>query len=122
MNEKDKERAQRFGAYIRALREAQGKSQQEVATACGYTSRAAISSVEKGKNDIAFDRLPLLAHSLGVEPKELFEVYANDKATDTERRAQVETIRQALNTLTPEQLQQVAAIVRVMIAQNGGNK
>lgn len=36
MTEQEKERARRFGAYIRQLRVARGMTQQELATKCGY--------------------------------------------------------------------------------------
>lgn len=120
MNEKDRERALRFGAYIKSLRQAQGKSQQEVATKCGYTSRAAISSLEKGKNDLAFDKLPLLAQALGVDPVDLFSVYADDEAETAETQPQIEAIKGMLYDLSPVQLQQVAAIVKVMRDQDKG--
>lgn len=61
MDNKNYERAQRFGAYIRALRLASNLTQQELATKCGYTSRAAINRIEKGRNDVALDRLPLIS-------------------------------------------------------------
>ena len=122
MNEKDKERAARFGAYVRALRLARGLTQAELGAKCGYTSRAAINQIEKGRNDIAFDRLPALSDALGVEPKALFEVYTNAPAagTDADKLATLETIRAALADLTPEQLAQILAIVKVMQAQNEG--
>lgn len=124
MNEKDKERAARFGAYIRALRLARGYTQAELGAKCGYTSRAAINQIEKGRNDIAFDRLPALSDALGVDPKTLFDVYANGdaSATDADKLATLETIRALLADLTAEQLAQVLAIVKVMHEQNTGVK
>ena len=120
MNELDRERAQRFGAYIRALRTARGMTQQEVADKCGYTARAAISQLEAGKNDIAFDRLPALSSALGVEPQELFEVYAGTTGKDNDNAVRLEAVKSMLNELTPLQLEQVAAIVKVMYSQNKG--
>lgn len=122
MNKKDKERAARFGAYIRALRLARGLTQAELGAKCGYTSRAAINRIEKGLNDIAFDRLPALSDALGVEPTALFDAYTNapETGTDADKLATLETIRACLADLTPEQLAQVLAIVKVMQTQNEG--
>ena len=119
MDNKNYERAQRFGAYIRALRLASNLTQQELATKCGYTSRSAMSRVEKGLNDVDLDRLPLLASALGVDVAALVNVYDN-RQPDDETAAQVENVRGMLNDLTPAQLQQVAAIIKVMQAQNDG--
>lgn len=121
MTEKEKERARRFGAYVKALRIANGMTQDELARKCGYTHRATISCVEKGKSNIAFDTLPAMSAALGVEPQALFEAYAFDlDSTGHENGEQIEAIKGMLNGLTSEQLQQVAAIVKVMHAQNGG--
>ena len=46
----EEERLKRLGSYIRALREAQGLSQEELAKKSGFAGRAAISALEKGKN------------------------------------------------------------------------
>ena len=120
MTEKDRERAQRFGAYIKALRTARGMTQQELSTKCGYSHRAAISQLEAGKNDIAFDRLPSLSSALGVEPQELLDVYAGTTGRGNENLARLEAVKSMLNDLTPSQLEQVAAIVKVMYSQNKG--
>lgn len=123
MTEKERERARRFGAYIKALRIAHGMTQDELARKCGYTHRATISGLEKGNYDIAFDRLPAMSAALGVEPQELFEAYAFDlESTGHENTEQIEAIKSMLKGLTPEQLQQVAAIIKVMRAQNDGGK
>ena len=123
MTEQEKERARRFGAYIKALRLARGMTQDELAQKCGYTHRATISGLEKGKYDMAFDRLPAMSAALGVEAQELFEAYAYDlDSTGHENGEQIEAIKSMLNGLTSEQLQQVAAIIKVMHAQNEEGK
>ena len=55
----EEERLKRLGSYIRALREAQGLSQEELAKKSGFAGRAAISD---------------LALSLGTAPGELMDV------------------------------------------------
>ena len=122
MTEQDKKRALRFGAYIKALRTARGMTQQELSTKCGYSHRAAISQLEKGKNDIAFDKLPALSSALGVEPQELFEAYAGTTDKEKDNITQIDAVKSMLSGLTSEQLEQVAAIVRVMNAQNNGGE
>ena len=119
MTEKDKECAQRLGAYIRALRIARGMTQEELSAAVGYTHRAAVSQLENGKNDIAFDKLPALSAALGVEPTELFEAYAGT-TKDNQDNAQLEAVKGMLSGLTPAQLEQITAILKVMHAQNKG--
>lgn len=120
MTEQDKERARRFGEYIRALRKARGLTQDELSKALGYTHRAAVSQLEKGKNDIAFDRLPALSAALGVEPQELLTAYAGTTDKDTNNLAQIEAVKGMLKDLTPAQLDQITAIIRVMQDQNKG--
>ena len=123
MTEKEKERARRFGAYVKALRIANGMTQDELAKKCGYTHRASVSCVEKGKNIISFDVLPAMSAALGVEPQALFEAYAFDlESTGHENDEQIKAIKGMLNGLTSAQLQQVAAIIKVMHAQNEEGK
>lgn len=70
----DNEKLQRFGAYIKLLREAEGLSQEELAKKSGFSGRAAISAIEKGKNNISIERLPDLAISLHTTPGKLMDV------------------------------------------------
>lgn len=83
MNE---ERLKRFGAYIRLLREAEGMSQEELAKKSGFAGRAAISALEKGKNNISIERLPDLAIALHTTPGKLLdavvEFHENPSITD----------------------------------------
>ncbi len=71
MNE---ERLRRFGSYIRLLREAEGMSQEELAKRSGFAGRAAISALEKGKNNISIERLPDLAVALHTTPGKLMDI------------------------------------------------
>lgn len=71
MNE---DRLLKLGNYIRLLREAEGLSQEELAKKSGFAGRAAISAIEKGKNNISVDRLPDLARSLHTTPGKLMDV------------------------------------------------
>ena len=71
MNDKD---LSKLGDYIRRLRESLGMSQEELAKKSGFSSRAAISAIEKGKNNISVERLPDLALALRTTPGELMDV------------------------------------------------
>lgn len=68
------ERLVRFGMYIKALRESEGMSQEELAKKSGFAGRAAISAIEKGKTNISIDRLPDLALALHITPGRLLDV------------------------------------------------
>ena len=70
----EEEKLKRLGNYIRNLREAEGLSQEELAKKSGFAGRAAISALEKGKNNISVDRLPDLAVALHTTPGELMDV------------------------------------------------
>lgn len=71
MNE---DRLLRLGNYIRLLREAEGLSQDELAQKSGFAGRAAISAIEKGKNNLSIDRLQDLAIALHTTPGKLLDV------------------------------------------------
>lgn len=80
----DNEKLQRFGAYIKLLREAEGLSQEELAKKSGFSGRAAISAIEKGKNNISIERLPDLAISLHTTPGKLMDVLVEvEEETDS---------------------------------------
>ena len=63
------EKLKELGLYIKALREAAGMSQEELAKKSGFAGRAAISAIEKGKNNISIERLPDLALALHTTPR-----------------------------------------------------
>ena len=56
--------------FVRLHREQLGKTQREVAEACGI-SQMAMALIEGGRRRLALERVPLLAHALLVDPKEL---------------------------------------------------
>lgn len=60
-----------MGEKIRALREAKGLSQKELAEALGV-DQTAISAWEKNKNEPTLFNLRRLCDVLGVQPAELF--------------------------------------------------
>lgn len=64
----------RLGNYIRLLREAEGLSQEELAKKSGFAGRAAISAIEKGKNNLSVDRLQDIAIALHTTPGKLLDI------------------------------------------------
>lgn len=70
----DNEKLKKMGNYIRRLRESEGLSQEELAKKSGFAGRAAISAIEKGKNNISIERLPDLAIALHTTPGKLMDV------------------------------------------------
>jgi len=79
----EEERLKKLGTYIRMLREAAGMSQDELAKKSGFAGRAAISAIEKGKNNISVDRLPSLASALNTTPGTLMDILV-DVETQTD--------------------------------------
>jgi transcriptional regulator with XRE-family HTH domain len=70
----DEDRLKKFGNHIRILRESEGMTQEELAKKSGFAGRAAISAIEKGKNNISVDKLPDLAIALRTTPGALLDV------------------------------------------------
>ena len=70
----DSDKLKNLGNYIRRLRESEGLSQEELAKKSGFAGRAAISAIEKGKNNISIERLPDLAIALHTTPGKLMDV------------------------------------------------
>ena len=70
----EEERLKKLGEHIRLLRESEGMSQEELAKKSGFAGRAAISAIEKGKNNISIEKLPDLALALHTTPGELMDV------------------------------------------------
>ncbi|MEJ1250518.1 helix-turn-helix transcriptional regulator [Denitratimonas tolerans] len=61
-----------FGRRIRALREAAGISQEELASRCGL-HRTYVGSVERGERNISLENIVTIARALGVDPGSLLE-------------------------------------------------
>jgi transcriptional regulator with XRE-family HTH domain len=63
-----------FGERLRALRTAQGISQEKLCRMI-KANRNFVGSVERGKQNICLDNIFRLAKALKVSPRELFEGY-----------------------------------------------
>ena len=62
-----------LGEKIRDVRTKAGLNQDEFAKELGYTSRSTINKIEKGVNDISYDKLELLIRKFDVDVSELFD-------------------------------------------------
>ncbi|MCR5741856.1 MAG: helix-turn-helix domain-containing protein, partial [Gammaproteobacteria bacterium] len=65
-----------LGDKIKEIRISQGLSQEDLAKELGYTSRSTIAKIEKGVNEISFDKLQLLLKKYDLEMNELFDDFA----------------------------------------------
>ena len=63
-----------IGEIIRELREANGMTQEELATKVGYTSRAAINKIESGANKLKQEKIQIFAEVLGCSVNELLGI------------------------------------------------
>jgi len=59
-----------LGRAVRALREAAGLSQEELAARCGV-HRTYLGGIERGERNVSFGNLTRLARALGVETSRL---------------------------------------------------
>lgn len=70
----EESRLKKLGDYIKSLRQLQEMSQETLAKKSGFAGRAAISAIEKGKNNISIDKLPDLAFALHTTPGSLMDI------------------------------------------------
>lgn len=58
---------------IKERRNELGLSQQELASAMGYSSRSTIARIESGDNGVPRSKIPLMARALGVRESFFFD-------------------------------------------------
>lgn len=105
----------RFGAYIKKLREIEGLSQEELAKRSGFAGRAAISAIEKGKNNISIDKLPALARALRTTPGELMNKLADDESSDLS--SEVKLIAFTIEHMTPDERGEVNNFIKYIVSK-----
>lgn len=103
----EEERLKTLGQYIRMLRETAGLSQEELAKKSGFAGRAAISAIEKGKNNISVDKLPSLAFALNTTPGTLM-----DMLVDYETTVDTSSLTDGLNAESLTKLKSYAEYLR----------
>lgn len=87
---------------VRALRQARGLTQAELAELAGV-NQATVSKAERGEMNITMDKIVALAAALNVEPVQLFDLpelqaraLAAISAIDPERRAAALVVLEAM--------------------------
>lgn len=68
----------KLGEKIREIRIKEGLSQDAFAKELGYTSKSTINKIEKGINEISFDKLMLLIEKYNLTLDQMFEESDND--------------------------------------------
>ncbi len=63
----------KLGEKIKEIRLKEGLSQEAFAKELGYNSRSTINKIEKGINEISYDKLMLLVKRYELEVDELFD-------------------------------------------------
>ena len=63
----------KLGNKIKEIRLKEGLSQEAFAKELGYTSKSTINKIEKGINEISYDKLMLLIKKYELEMDELFD-------------------------------------------------
>lgn len=105
---------------IRAARITRGLSQEDLAKLVGYTSRASINKIEKGLVDLPRTKVMAIAKALHVSPAWLLGLSETEEDTgammqDLFDKHQV--LFKALDTATPEELDQVAKYLEFLKSQ-----
>ena len=83
----------KLGEKIKEIRLENGMSQEEFAKELGYTSKSTVNKIEKGVNDMSYDKLELLIQKFDLEVNELFDNLADDlgsKVISKDRTERVE--------------------------------
>lgn len=68
----------KLGEKIKKIRLKEGLSQEAFAKELGYTSKSTINKIEKGINEISYDKLMLLLKKYEISIDELFDKNYND--------------------------------------------
>lgn len=99
-----------IGLKIRNGRRALGMTQQELAEKVGYTSKVAISRIEKGDINISMDKMVEIANAIRVPISDFFDTYEKKETPDifiglsdqSKKRAleYIETLRRCPNIRT----------------------
>lgn len=97
-----------FGARIRFLRKLRGLSQEQLAEKAGLSAKT-ISYIERGKNTIAFLKLPLLAEALQVPVYKLFVMLPEDADRTT-------VITTLLDSATDKEINAAVEVLKVMFS------
>ena len=64
----------KIGPKIKAVRQSEDLTQEELAKILGYSHKSVITHIEKGDTDMTYDKIQLLINELNVDANELFDV------------------------------------------------
>ena len=67
-----------LGKKLREVRLEHNMSQEEFARVLGYTSKSTVNKIEKGVNEMSYDKLSLLIQKFNLEVDELFDNLSGD--------------------------------------------
>ena len=65
----------KLGEKIKEIRLEQGMSQEEFAKELGYTSKSTVNKIEKGVNDMSYDKLQLLIQKFPYKSNKTLFLY-----------------------------------------------
>lgn len=102
---------------IRQLRIDAGMSQEDLAHAMGYKDRSMITKIESGKVDISQRKIIFFARVLNTTPSYLMgwtDEMPPEPPEDLPKNENVRQLVRLLNKLSPEQLDQVLGMIRIM--------
>jgi transcriptional regulator with XRE-family HTH domain len=75
-----------------------GKSQLEIADACGFTNPNVITMFKQGKSKLPLSRVASIANALGVDPKHLFTLCMREYEPETWAQIEAGVLGQPLLT------------------------
>lgn len=81
-----------IGDKIKEVRIKSGLTQEEFAKELGYTSKSTITKLEKGVNNISFDKLELFAQKYNVVVDELFDDFAKNEPSTVTNKHKTERV------------------------------
>ncbi len=106
------------GTIIRARRKEIGMTQEELAKKLGYKSKVSINKIEMGERKIPSDKVGLVADALGISPDYIYQWGKRDdlieEKADTPEARNRRLIAYWLKIATPEQIEMMANMVRLM--------
>ena len=82
----------KLGEKIKEIRLENGMSQEEFAKELGYTSKSTVNKIEKGVNDMNYDKLELLIQKFDLEVNELFDNLAKDMGSKVISEDRIERV------------------------------
>jgi transcriptional regulator with XRE-family HTH domain len=101
-----------IGEKIRALRIERGMSQNELALACGYTSRASINKIELGKVDPPQSKIRIIAEALNVSPASL--IVEDPTPVSVPQTEEARILCPGIDSMPPEDRKRALEMMKLM--------